>query len=134
MKLASRDQLVALCQRRYIEIEIPEANLNVRLQSLSEKEKSDYETKLISKNGRGILKDRLADATRRLICLCVVDENGNRLFQDSDLDVIANMDSFVSSRIYEACQEHCGFNKTDIETAVKNSDRLEVADEDSPTD
>ena len=134
MKLATRKQLIGLCQRRYVEVELPELDASVRIQSLSEKEKSDYETRLISKNGRGILKDRLADATRRLIALCVVDANGDRLFDNTDLSIIAEMDSFVSSRIYEACQEHCGFNKQDIETAVKNSDRVSVLEDDSPTD
>lgn len=134
MKIATREQLIGLCKRRYVEVEIPELEATVRIQSLSEKEKSDYETRLISKNGRGILKDRLADATRRLIALCVVDQNGSRLFSNNDLSVIAEMDSFVSSRIYEACQEHCGFNKQDIETAVKNSDRVSVLEDDSPTD
>ena len=127
MKIANRSALIQLCQRRYAEIELSDVGVVVRIQSLSEKEKSDYETVLISKNGRGILKDRLADATRRLIALCVVDET-------DDLSVISEMDSLVASRIYEACQEHCGFNRGDIETAVKNSDRLEVAEEDSPTD
>ena len=95
---ASRNDLLKLCQRRYAYVEVND-DLSVRIQSLSEKEKSDYETRLISKNGRGILKDRLADATRRLIVLCVVDENGDRLFNENDLSVIAELDSFVSSRI-----------------------------------
>jgi hypothetical protein len=130
---ASRNDLLKLCQRRYAYVEVND-DLSVRIQSLSEKEKSDYETRLISKNGRGILKDRLADATRRLIVLCVVDEKGDRLFNENDLSVIAELDSFVSSRIYEACQEHCGFNKTDIEDTVKNSEALQIHDDDSPTD
>jgi len=134
MKIANRSALIQLCQRRYAEIELSGVGVVVRIQSLSEKEKSDYETVLISKNGRGILKDRLADATRRLIALCVVDENDKPVFSSEDLTVISEMDSLVASRIYEACQEHCGFNRGDIETAVKNSDRLEVAEEDSPTD
>jgi hypothetical protein len=134
MKIASRDALIQLCQRRYAEIELSDVGVVVRIQSLSEKEKSDYETVLISKNGRGILKDRLADATRRLIALCVVDENDKRVFTDNDLSVISSMDAAVASRIYDACQEHCGFNRGDIEGAVKNSEAVSVQDEDSPTD
>ena len=124
--------LLKLCERRYIDLDLEDAGVTVRIQSLSEKEKSSYETRLIAKSGRGILRDRLQDATRRLIALCLVDENNDRIFLDSDVNQIGEMDSFISSRIYDAAQEHCGFNKGDIEDTVGNSGEISV--DDSPTD
>jgi hypothetical protein len=132
MTIANRNALLKLCERRYIDLDLEDAGVTVRIQSLSEKEKSSYETRLIAKSGRGILRDRLQDATRRLIALCLVDENNDRIFLDSDVNQIGEMDSFVSSRIYDAAQEHCGFNKGDIEDTVGNSGEISV--EDSPTD
>jgi|TARA_R110002051_G_scaffold320198_1_gene405208 hypothetical protein len=132
MTIANRNALLKLCERRYIDLDLEDAGVTVRIQSLSEKEKSAYETRLIAKSGRGILRDRLQDATRRLIALCLVDENNDRIFLDSDVNQIGEMDSFVSSRIYDAAQEHCGFNKGDIEDTVGNSGEISV--EDSPTD
>ena len=120
--------MLKLCDRRYIDLELPEVGLVVRIQSLSEKEKSEYETRLIAKSGRGVVRDRLQDATRRLIALCLVDDKNDRVFSNADIDKIGELDSFVSSRIYEACQEHCGFNKNDIETTVGNSERITVVD------
>ena len=132
MTIANRNALLKLCERRYIDLELTDAGITVRIQSLSEKEKSTYETRLIAKSGRGILRERLQDATRRLIALCLVDENNDRIFLDSDVDKIGELDSFVSSKIYDACQEHCGFNKGDIQDAVKNSP--EITDDDLPSD
>ena len=132
MTIASREALLKLCKRRYSTVEIPERDISIRIQSLSEAEKSQYETCLIAKNGRGIMRERLQDDTRRLIALCVVDEEGKRIFSDSDLSAIANLDSYISSRIYDACQEHCGFNKGDIDETVKNSEEISV--DDSTTD
>lgn len=134
MTIANRTALLKLCERRYIDLELADAGITVRIQSLSEKEKSTYETRLIAKSGRGILRERLQDATRRLIALCLVDENNDRVFSDSDVNQIGEMDSFVSSRIYDACQEHCGFNKGDIEDAVEKSAAIPVDDlpSDSP--
>ena len=130
-KIANRVALLKLCDRRYIDVEL-DAGLTVRIQSLTEKEKSAYETQLIAKSGRGIIHDRLQDATRRLIAICLVDEKNDRIFSNSDIDKIGELDSFVSSRIYDAAQEHCGFNKNDIETTVKNCERISVVD--SPSD
>ena len=132
MTIANRNALLKLCERRYIDLELADAGITVRIQSLSEKEKSTYETRLIAKSGRGILRERLQDATRRLIALCLVDESNDRIFLDSDVDKIGELDSFVSSKIYDACQEHCGFNKGDIQDAVKNSP--EITDDDLPSD
>lgn len=132
MTIANRNALLKLCERRYIDLELADAGITVRIQSLSEKEKSTYETRLIAKSGRGILRERLQDATRRLIALCLVDDKNERIFLDSDVDKIGELDSFVSSKIYDACQEHCGFNKGDIQDAVKNSP--EITDDDLPSD
>tara|TARA_R110000851_G_scaffold53588_1_gene127087 strand:- start:260 stop:658 length:399 start_codon:yes stop_codon:yes gene_type:complete len=131
MTIANRNALLKLCERRYIDLDLEDAGVTVRIQSLSEKEKSAYETRLIAKSGRGILRDRLQDATRRLIALCLVDENNDRIFLDSDVNQIGEMDSFISSRIYDAAQEHCGFNKGDIEDTVGKC--AEITVEDSPT-
>ncbi len=128
MTIANREALLKLCKRRYATVDIPERNITVRIQSLSENEKSQYETCLIAKNGKGIMRERLQDATRRLLALCIVDDNGNRIFTDGDLSELANLDAFVSSRIYDACQEHCGFNKGDIDETVKNSEQINVDD------
>ena len=132
MTIANRNALLKLCERRYIDLDLEDAGVTVRIQSLSEKEKSSYETRLIAKSGRGILRDRLQDATRRLIALCLVDENNDRIFLDSDVNQIGEMDSFVSSRIYDVAQQHCGFNKGDIEDTVGKCAAITVVD--SPTD
>lgn len=130
-KIANRSALLKLCDRRYIDLEL-DAGVTVRIQSLSEKEKSAYETRLIAKSGRGVIRDRLQDATRRLIAICLVDEKNERIFNNSDIDKIGELDSYVSSRIYDAAQEHCGFNKGDIESTVGNCERITVVD--SPSD
>lgn len=133
MTIANRNALLKLCQRRYIDLTIGDRGITVRLQSLSEKEKSTYETQLIAKSGKGILRERLQDATRRLIALCLVDENNERVFvTDSEIEKIGDLDSFVSSKIYDACQEHAGFNKEDISDSVKNCP--EITDDDLPSD
>jgi hypothetical protein len=132
MTIANRKALLKLCERRYIDLELTDAGITVRIQSLSEKEKSSYETRLIAKSGRGILRDRLQDATRRLIALCLVDDKNERIFLDSDVNQIGEMDSFISSRIYDAAQEHCGFNKGDIQETVERSKEITVVD--SPSD
>ena len=132
MKTAGKGDIIKFKKRRYTYVEIPELELRVRIQSLTEKEKSEYETQILSKTGRGISRSRLIDATRRLVALCVVDDKGNRLFASAEVSDLAEVDALVISRIAAECEQHVGMKEGDIEELVGNSETVHV--EDSGTD
>jgi len=122
----TRDQLLGQCERRYRDVELPGGG-SVRIRSLSEKEKSAYETELMT--GKGTFRrSRLDDAKRRLMVLCLVDEDGQPLLQRGDTAALENLDGAVTSHIYDEIREHCGFDAEDIEEAVKNSNAVRVDD------
>jgi hypothetical protein len=117
MALATREELLSKlgrAKRRYREIHLPVSDLTVRIRSLTEGELSSYQRKLFAKGGRGLDPTALRTANRRLFALCLVDEQGNRLFSDSDVDTMVEMDSMDSGKLYEACSEHCGIDRTDM--------------------
>ena len=124
--LTSRTELLGLSKRRYKTIEVPNLGLEFRIQSLTAREKSEYETALLTKTGRGVSRERLNDAARRLMVLCLVDSDGRRLLEPGDVGELAEMDSIVAAKIYNECQTHCGFNEDDIEQIVKNSESVNV--------
>ena len=124
--LTTRGELLGLTKRRYKTIEIPELELTFRIQSLTEREKSEYETALLTKTGRSVSRERLTDASRRLMVLCLVDDNGDRLLEPADVGTLSQLDAIVASKIYDECQSHCGFGDDDIEEIVKNSERVHV--------
>ncbi len=131
MKTANREMLGAFANRRFMFVDIPEFDLKLRCQSLTEREKSNYETAILSKNGRGITRDRLADANRRLFALCVVDDKGERLFQDNEIETIATLDALIVSRVASACEVHVGMKDGDIGELIKNSNQITVDDSNS---
>ncbi len=126
MSLTTKEQLLTRAKRRYTTVTITETGDTFRIQSLTEKEKSDYEATMMSKAG-AISRDRLQDAYRRLFVLVVVDEAGNRMFSDGDLADLENVDSLVVARVFQVAHAFCGFEKNDIEDIVKNSSRVHVA-------
>ena len=126
MNLTTKEQFFKRAQRRYTTVNIAETGDNFRVQSLTEKEKSDYEATMMSKAG-AISRDRLQDAYRRLFVLVVVDEAGNRMFSDDDLAALENVDSLVVARVFQVAHAFCGFEKNDIEDIIKNSSRIHVA-------
>ncbi len=124
--LTTRNELLGLTKRRFKTIDIPELDLTFRIQSLTEREKSEYETALLTKTGRGVSRERLTDAARRLMVLCLVDDDNNRLLEAGDVSALSQLDAIVAAKIYNECQTHCGFGEEDIEQIVKNSESVSV--------
>lgn len=107
--------------RRYHEFDVDISGdvTKVRIQSLSEKEKSDFETAIDRARGKAKI-DRTKDFKRRLITACVVDGDGSRVFGQSDVMSLESADGRLTSRIFNECIDHVGFTKDDVEELEKN--------------
>ena len=122
-KIAGRAELLGLSRRRYRDVPIPEVGLTFRIQSLTEGEKSRYESETLTKRGTKGYRARLEASRRKLVCLVAVDGDGKLLFPNtSDLEALVEVDGIATGRIYNAALEHCGYTEADIEELVGNSD------------
>src|SRR6266849_4468366 len=68
---------------------------------LSAKERDQFE----ESNVKGTGKDRrldLSNVRARLVSLCLVDDQGNRLFTDQEAEELGEYDSLVMDRIFDA--------------------------------
>lgn len=106
-----RDKLLGSVKRRYSTADI--AGLGqVRMQSLTELERAQIE------------QVATTDVTRmraHLIALSLVDDDGNRLFADQEVETILKMDSRLTGDLSTAVMLHVG-RQDATEDAVKNSD------------
>jgi len=114
--------------RRYKIVSLPVSGNRVRIQSLTEREQSEYEMAVIAQgSGRSrFIRSRLLDANRRLIALCLVDADGNRLLSDNQANQLATWDSADSNFLHDEVAAHCGINREAIEELVKNSEGIVV--------
>jgi len=127
--ILTRGELLGLTTRRYRLVHLPDGD--VRIRSLTESEKTDFEASILNTKGDYSLSKMKAQR-RRLIALCLVDDKHNLLLQPGDEELLKNIDGAIASRLYDECREHCGFEEGDIEDLVKNS--ASVPANDSPTD
>ena len=97
--------------RRYREVLLPRQIITVRIQSLTERERSRYELYATAPDGR---YDRMLNMSSRrfLLALCLVDADGKRLLGDTDeeLDILADMDAGDAGVLFAACRDHCGMD------------------------
>lgn len=124
MSLTTKDALLGFTQTRYHAIQV-EPYGDFRIRSLTERDRTKFEEGLLNKRG-AVNEDHLLSSRRRLIGMCLVDQDGNLLLAEADIDKLAELDGKLTGALYDACLEHCGFSDEDIQEAVKNSEAIRV--------
>jgi len=100
------------------EVPVPEWGGSILLRSMTGTQRNNYEfwamqqSKAKAPDYRGIRE--------RLIIYCAVDESGESLFTESDLEELAAKNSEVIDRLHDKCREICGMDDDAVEDAVKN--------------
>jgi hypothetical protein len=97
-----------------------------RIRSLTELERSRFEASIRDKTGQ-VSSTKLIDLKCRLIVLCVVDENGDTLLQNSDIEELRQQDSKLTEALFEEIQAHCGYGDAKLEDLEKNSESPRAA-------
>lgn len=106
-------------RRRYSVVgPLPVMGCHCRIRSLTEREMSSYQSAIFQSSG--MKKARLEDAGRRLIALCLVDDQGNPICTPEHVATMADWDAADSHFLYNACAAHCGIKAEEIEDLVKN--------------
>lgn len=121
----SREGLLGLTEPRYLDETI--YGHKFRIRNLTEKEKSDYEASVLSSEGKYSVA-KIKRQRRRLIVLCLCDANNAPLMKEGDEEKLRPVDGAITSRLYDVCREHCGFEEGDIEALVKNSGETRAVD------
>jgi hypothetical protein len=115
----NREEILALTKRRYVEVD------GVRLQNLTEYEQSVLESRWANRYEES--KELDLSMRRELLSVCIVDEDGVRIFKNTEVDLLKNLDSAVTKKLYDAARVHCGMDdKKAVEKLEKKS--AEIAD------
>lgn len=124
--LATREQFLLPAKRRFKDLTLPVSGHSMRIRNLMESEKEAYEAELLNPKG-GVKFDKLKSGRRRLVQLCLVDQEANLLLEPKDVDKLSQLDGADMAFLQEECMVHCGFKDGDLEGLVKNSESVHVA-------
>lgn len=121
----TRDAILAPAKRRFAEVAIRSWG-KFRIRSLTELERSRFEASIRDKRGQ-VIADKMVDLKCRLIVLAVVDNEGNQLLTNSDIEQLRQQDSKLTNELVDFIQKHCGISDVDLEDLEKNSEPTSVA-------
>lgn len=120
--MATLDQLFgAGPKRRFKTVTLPVLGCTLRIQSLTEKDYSDYQASFLGKDGKPV-PARLKAANRVFISMCVVDDDGARLITGENVARLEEWDAADTHYLYGECSKHAGISTDDIEGLIKNLD------------
>lgn len=111
--LAAKDHKTSL-------VEVPEWGGNVLVRTMTGRERDAFEASLAKGDG----KDRKTDLTNlraRLVGLCLVGEDGQRLFTDAEVEQLGDKNAAALDRVFAVAQQLNGMTAKDVEDLTKNS-------------
>lgn len=127
MALLSRDQILEADDLETREVAVPEWGGEVIVKALSGEERDAFELSLKQIRGDK-MEPNLANARAKLVARCIVDEDGTRLFSNSDIKALGKKSAAALERVFEVAAELSGLQDGDVEEMVKNSEAAQSGD------
>jgi hypothetical protein len=124
-QIAAVDDLKA----KIVRVEVPEWGGAVCLRPMTVRELDDYSNEVMRNKGNG-----LRDFRTRLVACSLCDEQGQRLFTDDEVDMLAAKSGAAMDRLYRACDEINDIGPKRMEDIAGNSSpgQPECSHSDSP--
>ena len=120
MTLLSKTAILTAQDLQTEDVEVPEWGGAVRVRSFTGRERDAFEASMVRGEGR----DRKVDLTNmraRLVGLTVIDETGQRLFTDEEVDLLGAKSGAALDRVFAIAQKLNGLSGSDVEELSKNS-------------
>lgn len=119
MTLLSRDQILQADDLTHEDVEVPEWGGTVRVRTLTGSERDAFEQSVITRRGKQVDMN-LENLRAKLAALTIVDEDGERLFSEADVQALAQKSAAALSRVFTVAQRLNGLTDGDVEELTEN--------------
>ena len=119
MSLLTKDQILAANDKPTQDIAVPEWGGDVRIRTMSASERDKWESETY---GSGTVNT--VDFRARFVALCIVDDQGARMFSDEDVAKLGEKSAAALQRVFNAAQKLNALTGKDIEELEKNSEAV----------
>ena len=130
-KFLNKSEILAQDDLKTEELFVPEWDAWVKVRTLNASERDHFEAGSQTGSGRK-MRLNLENIRARLCLLCLVDEEGNRLFDDGDVFPLGGKSASALDRIFDVARRLNKMTDADIDELAKNSSAGQS--EDSPSD
>ena len=111
--LAAQDQRVET-------VHVPEWGMDVRVRALTGAERDKFEDSMVKAGKNGAIQMSSANFRARFLVLCIVDESGERVFEDAEAGALGTKSAGALSRLYNVASALSGMSPEDEASLLKN--------------
>ena len=131
-KYLDRAAILAQDDLKYEDVLIPEwGGAWVRVRSMSASERDRFEAGTVQRNGKEVTTN-FENIRARLCIMCLVNENGERLFDETDTFPLGGKSAAALQRVFEVAQRLNGLREEDVNELAANFPNGQNGD--SPSD
>lgn len=117
--MVSKETILQFKSKPTQTVDVPEWGGVIHVRVMSGAERDAYEDETYTLNGKDVALNR-RNARARLLVKCISDQDGNRLFTDSDAKTLGEQPADVLDKVYTVALKVNGFTKQDVEDLEKN--------------
>ena len=125
MTLLNFDDIVASQDKEYEDVDVPEWGGTVRIATMSGEDRDRWELSMMQADDsseRGFKLNFDAYSRVRLVAMCLVDDNFNRIFVTKEqIEKLSQKSGKVMDLLYDVAQRVNGITDEDIDDLEKNS-------------
>jgi len=118
-KFLSREEILQINDLPTEDVYIEQWGAWVRVRGLTAAERDKFEQSIIERKGKSTQMN-LQNIRAKLVALCVVDENGNRIFTDADVEALGKKSAQALDKIFSVAQKLSGLTPEDVEEMLGN--------------
>lgn len=130
-KFLNKAEILAKDDLKTEDVFVPEWDAWVKVRSLNASERDHFEASTVQRNGKRVTTN-LENIRARLCLLCMVDEEGNRLFDEGDTFPLGGKSASALDRIFTVAQRLNGLRDEDVQELAGESNAAQNGD--SPSD
>ena len=117
MALLTKEAILAADDKPHQDVAVPEWGGDVRVRTMSASERDKWEAAVYSGGQVNTI-----DFRARFCALCIVDEQGGRLFTDDEVVTLGTKSAAALQRVFNAAQTLNALSNKDVEELAKNSE------------
>lgn len=111
--MLSRDNILAVVDLDTESVHVKQWDGDVNVRGLTAKERDHFEASIG-------MQSNLENLRARLVVLCLVDDEGKRIFKDSDATALGEKNAQAINQLFEVCRKMSGMTDADVEELEGN--------------
>ena len=117
--MLTRDEILKKVDTQIKIVKVPEWGGDVRVRGMTGEERDAFEGSIVTVVGGKSVVDT-KNIRAKLIVQCVVDEKGERMFSEEDINVLGKKSASALQRVFSLAGDLCGLTEGEIEKIAKN--------------